>query len=205
MRKVRLGTLNVNTRMRNVPVFAQLALEHDLDVFCLNECTRAMARKIGFELGAEYEMIYAEATFAGNALFSRLPLKGSSQFVAGVADGGAGGEARSAALAVLSVDLQSADSTPSGTDMFNTPPSVLVELRVLATHLSHIHEKDRLFQMNHFLSEVRILYQSLHLQCSYLYIIKSIAPDVIMGDLNALRRADYSTERWDEISDQRRR
>ena len=154
MRTLRLGTLNVNTREMNYRAFAQLAVQHDLDVFCLNECTRALARRIVAELDGKYEMIYAEADFAGNALFSRLPIKESSRFMAEEAGGRAGGEARSAALAVLAVDLHSYDSADLDMDRSNRTPSATVELRVLATHLSHIHEKDRLFQMNHFLSEV---------------------------------------------------
>ena len=35
------------------------------------------------------------------------------------------------------------------------------------------------------------------------YLLKARGPDVIMGDFNALRRADYSAERWDEIAERR--
>jgi endonuclease/exonuclease/phosphatase family metal-dependent hydrolase len=60
-------------------------------------------------------------------------------------------------------------------------------LRVLGTHLEHLREEDRLRQVRH------------------LHDRADLGGAVLLGDLNSLRAADYSPERWEEIGRQRAR
>ena len=139
-REVRIGTLNVNSREMNYQAFTQLVTQYSIDVLSLNECTRKMARKIHFELG--YNYVYTQADFAGNALFSRFPIEESKELTTSETGGE---EMRSAAAAVLHVGL----GDEGGSDGQRH-----VLLPVMALHLSHIHEADRIRQMKQLLSEV---------------------------------------------------
>lgn len=60
-------------------------------------------------------------------------------------------------------------------------------LRVLGTHLEHLREEDRLRQLRH------------------LHGRADLESAVLLGDLNSLRRSDYTAERWEEIAEQRAR
>ena len=62
-------------------------------------------------------------------------------------------------------------------------------VRLLATHLADLSERDRLEQARHL---------ALHADLD-------LGECVLMGDLNALTRADYDGARWDELAAERQR
>lgn len=144
--EIRLGTLNVNTRSRNCSAFAELINENSLDIFCLNECTPDMAARLHTQLGSRFDYVYAPADFAGNALFSRFPIHDSKTLLTTDYGITSDCEARSGAFATLLVNTGISDEPPVKSSML---------LHILATHLSHVHEVDRVRQMNEMLSEVR--------------------------------------------------
>ena len=62
-----------------------------------------------------------------------------------------------------------------------------VRTRLIATHLDHLTEPDRVRQLQHLAASI------------------DLTEGVLMGDLNALTRADYDTARWEELGVQRLR
>ena len=58
-------------------------------------------------------------------------------------------------------------------------------ITVFCTHLDHMSEDQRVTQVTHILSEMEKLGPA--------------RPHMLLGDLNALRRADYGEREWEEI------
>lgn len=134
------------------------------EALALTECGRAAAEGLARALDCE-GLVYAPAPYWGNALLTRtLAVEGSA---AVELPASSLGETRSAAVADLRM---------SG-----------VRTRLIATHLDHLTEPDRVRQLQHLAASV------------------DLTEGVLMGDLNALTRADYDTARWEELGVQRLR
>ena len=143
---LRLGTLNVNARESNFNHFAELVERYDLDVFCLNECTRHLAHRISQRLNGRYQCIYAKADYAGNALFSRFPVKSVRRLETSGKDGI---EVRSAAVGTFQVDVPTGEK--DRTTSFDS-----IDLTIMGTHLSHVEEDDRIDEFEELLAQATI-------------------------------------------------
>jgi hypothetical protein len=144
----RIGILNVNAREYNADRFAFLIDAYELDIFSLHECGLSLAHKIRRQLG-QFFLVYAPANYEGNALFSRFPIASPLEILAHVEYEDA--ELRSAAAACISLPIE--DSTICGQD--GSAVSNVFRMWVIATHLSHIYEADRLAQVKSILQQVQ--------------------------------------------------
>ncbi len=128
-RQLRFGTLNLNDRSHNARSFAEFILEKNLDIICFNECGEHLTDRLSTLLKAHgYQHCFASASFAGNALFSRLPINNctSKRLKAS-----RGTETRSAAVAEMAI---------------NICPGITVDFAVAAVHLDHVDESERIDQ-----------------------------------------------------------
>ena len=107
-RTCRVATFNVNARNKNCRHFLEFLRKLDLDVICLQECPYELAEKLKRGLGAAYESVYAYAEYCGNALLTRLTVVRSWTVELYAKKSY---EMRSAAMAMLSLDLMSEDGT----------------------------------------------------------------------------------------------
>jgi len=133
----RVATFNVNNRRLNCDAFAKMIQESRVDVICLNEASHELAKDICRLLrkkGGPWKMVYAGADYTGNALLTKLPVISTKQVQAR----SKGTEMRSAAVAEVSLNG--------------------VAMVIVGTHLSHVHEKDRIEQMRQVLNTVGMYY-----------------------------------------------
>lgn len=105
-RSCRVATFNVNNRASNYSHFLELLQSIDLDIICLQECSYRLASRLKRGLGPQYKCVYAHADFCGNAMLTRLPISRSWRVEM---EDNCSGEMRSAALAMLSLDMTSAN------------------------------------------------------------------------------------------------
>ncbi len=129
-RKVRLATININNS-HDYSHFASFLQHYDLDIFCLNECGSRFPHLLNEALGREYRYIYSRADYCGNALFSRYPIRYSKEIELKTSSHGL--EMRSAVYGLISIPLDESNS---------------VDVAIVGTHLSHVHESDRLEQLH---------------------------------------------------------
>ena len=183
-RRLRIGTLNLNDRAYNARSFSEFILEKNLDIVCFNECGEQLTHRLnGIMKKNGYEHCFASAAFAGNALFSRLPiLKASSKSLRA----SRGTETRSAAIAEIRVDVC---------------PGVNVDLAIAAVHLDHVDEPQRIEQFHSLLSIVSVALSIFNsFNSCFSQIEKIEKPTIIMGDFNALFQRDYSKQEWQHIN-----
>jgi exonuclease III len=104
-----VATFNVNDRTRNSSYFIEFLQNIDLDIICLQEVSQELAGQLARGLGPQYKCVYAYSDFCGNAILTRLPIERSwtVQMDAIISFS----EMRSAALAVLCLDLTSAEGS----------------------------------------------------------------------------------------------
>ena len=102
-RTCRFATFNVNDRVGNASHIIDLLYALDLDVICLQECSVSLATRIKSGLG--YNCVYAPADYCGNAILTRLPVLSSW-----TVEMSHSSEIRSAAIAILSIQLSSCDN-----------------------------------------------------------------------------------------------
>ena len=74
----------------------------------MQECSYQLAGRLQRGLGPQYQCVYAYADFCGNALLTRLPI--SRSWTVEMGDNFFG-EMRSAALAMISLDMASVDGS----------------------------------------------------------------------------------------------
>jgi len=164
---MRVLTLNVhNPRQDATASIAAFLDASGAEVLALTECGAAAARGLAHALECA-GLVHAPAPYWGNALLTRTQPIGWSAAV-NLPESGHG-EARSAAVADLDLDG--------------------ARVRLLATHLADLSERDRLRQVRHL---------ALHADLD-------LTECVLMGDLNALTRTDYDEARWEEIASERSR
>lgn len=162
---MRVLTLNLhNPHASAIGKLAALLDASGAEVLALTECGRAAAEGLARALDCE-GLVHAHAPYWGNALLTRtLPVERSATVELPPSSLG---ETRSAAVA----DLRSNGE----------------QVRMVATHLDHLDESDRIRQLQHLAAST------------------DLAEGVLMGDLNALTRADYDAARWEELGVQRLR
>ena len=160
---MRVLTLNLhNPHASAIGKLAALLDASGAEVLALTECGRAAAEGLARALDCE-GLVHAHAPYWGNALLTRtLPVERSATVELPPSSLG---ETRSAAVA----DLRSNGE----------------QVRMVATHLDHLDESDRIRQLQHLAEST------------------DLAECVLMGDLNALTRADYGAPRWEELGVQR--
>lgn len=104
----RVATFNLNARSKNLPHFLEVLTHLDLDIICLQECPHDLAMQLKRGLGTCYTCVYATADFCGNALLTRLPVLRHWTVEMNVESGMKSAEMRSAAVAVVALDVKSA-------------------------------------------------------------------------------------------------
>jgi endonuclease/exonuclease/phosphatase family metal-dependent hydrolase len=183
---LRVGTLNVNNRTQNCQRFVDIIVEHKLDIIGLNECGHLMMQEMEKRLKSHgyLHSSFAAAAYAGNCLFSRVPL---NRKIGTTLRTSTHAEARSAIF--CSIDMNMVAETEEG--VRNQGPEVgrVQEVWLALTHLSHVHEIDRVEQFEGLMEEL----------ASVAGTVPAAPVCVLMGDLNALSRRDYSDIQWKHI------
>jgi endonuclease/exonuclease/phosphatase family metal-dependent hydrolase len=141
---LRVATLNLNDRSGGAENFANFVLEKNLDVVCFNECGASLTQRLDAKMSSRgYSKCFSSAAFAGNTIFSRLPIqKATCKRLHSK-----GAEARSAAIIEVRVDIS---------------PWTFADICIASIHLDHVREEDRMKQFDSFLNIVSTLHCICH-------------------------------------------
>jgi hypothetical protein len=144
-KNIKVASWNIHNNSRNSIKFAQLILQYEIDVICLNECDHSIAKKILSILEKHgYSYGYASADYAGNAIFCRYSIRKKVQLTL---SSNSGSENRSGIMILTDIaDIFGVDNLPKN-----------IELWFVGTHLSHTHENDRVLQCKGIIDEVTAL------------------------------------------------
>jgi endonuclease/exonuclease/phosphatase family metal-dependent hydrolase len=204
-----VGTFNIHNARSNLSSFVDLFLMHSLNVVVLQECSDRAFREMSALLAPHgFAGAYSPAAYAGNCLFTSLPMTRSYRVTSG-RRAVSGAEMRSAVVAELLLILPlSAPDDAERTGGTREKGFVEVKLSVAGMHLSHVHEKDRSEQLAKFMDQVMMpihtstwpLFSQLNQYQHHSLLQQVDTPCIVAGDLNALLRSDYSAEKWNHIS-----
>ena len=195
---LRVGSLNINGYPNSAQMKALLSHIKGacLDVLALQECPLQVAREIAREVCLSH-VHTSPADYLNNAILSRLPLHDCesitlppSKEVSRKFGASERHEKRSAVVSTLYVavhencirkgERHGSDET---TQAHEEVP-VTVPVTVVATHLCHLREGNRVWQMNALLAHPRLK--------------RSPGAKILMGDFNAVTRSDFDEISWAE-------
>lgn len=185
---VRLGTFNTHNHSSTQVLQEVVSLfrNYQVDVIGLQEITQPSATKLCALMnegqpGAPWSVAHIIADHCGNATLSRYPItwsKGGSLLGENAIAHKLGrGEMRSAIFTKL--------DTPIGV------------LNHVTTHLDHIHEERRVNQFHSLHDFVQKYFRGPPPSGDQKK--PSVPGHILVGDFNALTRADYTSTEWDEI------
>lgn len=190
----RVGTLNtggVTVHGERINKVADFLKCHQPDVICLQEIDydplEMLAEKLQRETGRRWCQAFAAAAYCGNGVLTRHPIAIVWHDFCELFTGTS--EMRSAVRTILEIPPESEviDSTSAA----GVAPK---RVAFVATHLDWEIESERLRQTNQLLSASWAEESDFVKEEGFL----------LCGDLNAVRRGDYTDERWEQIAAERR-
>jgi endonuclease/exonuclease/phosphatase family metal-dependent hydrolase len=190
---LRVGSLNVNGYPDGTQLKALLSHVKgaSLDVLALQECPLQVAQDLAKEAGLPY-LHASPADYLNNAILSRLPLSDCASInlppsPEAPRECSPSYEMRSAAVCTVHVDVAHDNHSRTSSDVHGidkTQRTAVVPVTIVATHLCHLREENRVWQMNYLLSHSRLK--------------RALSAVVLLGDFNAVTRSDFGEASWAE-------
>ena len=212
---LRVGTLNVHWTMRpkRMDEFVKLVFENKLDILVTQEGQSDAIQKFVNKLNEfdtnnkDYTWNHASVlpSFLCNSIITKYPISYENT---------ADWKWR---------EMQNEKSIGSKENRCAVMAKILIpcakdnttEISIMCTHLDHIDEDCRIFQLNHFLDNIMTVDNSKRKRTTSKTdenkeneeeknVSKNIEyPDIICGDFNSLLRSDYDKKQWNKITSTR--
>eukprot|EP00667_Euglena_gracilis_P013833 EG_transcript_14286 len=193
---LRLASLNVNGRRAAVRALPRLLQPLGVDCVALQECRAGDAADLAHALGPEWRMVYAPADYLGTALLTRWPLDGGRNLPdvkwPSPPNAGAAGAAPNAARLALAVRDRAGHWEEVRSAALCRVATRCGPVTVVGLHLDHLSEDLRFQQCQRIgdaLAELNV----------------GDEPHCLIGDFNALHRADYCPAGWRRLCEARDR
>ena len=171
IRSFRIGSVNVNAVFLSSKY--ELLLKHingsSVDVLVLQECPLKVAEKLSKDANFPFYEV-APASYLNNAVLSRLPFQNCMKIQLSPLPG-CSHEVRSSVVCTVNLSVM------------QNHERIQIPVRIIATHLCHLSESNRLCQIKQLLEHSCVM-ESQPLN------------SIVVGDLNAVTRSDYEDTSW---------